>query len=122
MSLPATGRVAGCPPRVSRMFAVLLALAGGVAGAGCGHGPTVTRTDDDAIITLAWAPEIPDAALWVNGRYIAQLGQLKGGISLSAGTHRLEVRHDDYFPQFVELTVAAREQRRLVIELAPVLP
>jgi hypothetical protein len=108
---------------VARNLVLAVALAvGASACAACGHAPTVAKSDDDAIISLAWAPEIPDAALWVNGRYIAQLGQLKGGIALSAGTHRIEIRHDDYFPQYVELTVAARERRRLVVELAPILP
>jgi hypothetical protein len=106
-------------------FGVGLAVVG-VAGlgatAGCGGAqrPPSAVDPDDAIVTLS--VEVPEATLWVNGRYVGQVGRLRGGIALSAGAHRLEIRHDDFVTHYEEITVRARERRALVVHLAPVLP
>ena len=109
-------------PAVALGLALALGFSLPALAGGCGATVRASRTVDDALIALVWTPAIHDAALWVNGRYVAQLGELRGGISLSPGTHRVEIRHDDYFTQYEEITVVARERRRIVIELAPVLP
>jgi len=38
------------------------------------------------------------------------------------GTHRFELRHDDYFSSYLELTVARAERKSVAMELAPILP
>lgn len=63
---------------------------------------------------------VADAEVWVDGRFFA--GALGRGIKLQPGTHRLEIRHDDYHTQFVELEVAPGESRTLEIRLAEILP
>jgi hypothetical protein len=75
---------------------------------------------EDAIVKIT--STVPDASLWVDGRYIGTVGALRGGISIVAGTHRLELRHDDYWSRYAELTVHARERRALTLDLAPRLP
>jgi hypothetical protein len=75
---------------------------------------------DDAVITFETTVE--DASLWINGRYIAELGALSKGVSLSPGDHRIEIRHDDYHTQYVELSLAKRETRVVAVELAEILP
>jgi hypothetical protein len=100
-----------------RLAAVALALAA------CGARPAESTTaprPDDAIIKIT--STVPDATLWVDGRYIGTIGALRGGISIAAGTHRLELRHDDYFSRYAELTVRSREHRALALDLAPRLP
>jgi hypothetical protein len=75
---------------------------------------------EDAIVKIT--STVPDASLWVDGRYIGTIGGMHGGIAIAAGTHRLELRHDDYFSRYAELTVRAREHRQLSLDLAPRLP
>jgi hypothetical protein len=75
---------------------------------------------EDAIVKIT--STVPDASLWVDGRYIGTIGALRGGIAIREGTHRLELRHDDYFSRYTELTVRAKEHRDLALDLAPRLP
>jgi hypothetical protein len=98
--------------------ALILAFAA-ACGARTAESTTAARPDD-AIIKIT--STVPDATLWVDGRYIGTIGALRGGISIVAGTHRLELRHDDYFSRYAELTVKSREHRALVLDLAPRLP
>jgi hypothetical protein len=110
--------------RTAAALALGLSLALGLAAPGAGCGGATARSADhgdaDAIVTFA--SDLPDAALWVDGRYVAQLAQLRGGVALSPGSHRLEVRHDDYFTQYEQLDLGPRERRRIVVHLAPLLP
>jgi hypothetical protein len=92
-----------------------------VAVAACGARPApggVLATD--AIVRLA--SNVADAGLWVDGRYVGSLDGLRGGVALEPGAHRLELRHDDYFSRYLELTLARAERRALTVNLAPVLP
>jgi len=67
------------------------------------------------------AAGVPDAALWIDGSYVGTLGLLRGGVAVEPGPHRVEIRHDDYFSHYAEITLASRERKRFQIELAPVL-
>ena len=99
-----------------KRWLVLVALAG--CGSRQGGVNEVSREDAIVLVTST----VPDASLWVDGRYIGTVGAMKGGIAIAAGTHRLELRHDDYFSRYAEVTVSAREHRRLSLDLAPRLP
>lgn len=107
---------------MSRRCAAMLVAAVALAAVACGgkaH-PTSQVDPDDAIIVFH--SEVEDAALWVNGRFVAQLGVLQKGVALSPGTHRIEIRHDDYHTRYIELTVGKRERRTIDVEMAPILP
>ncbi|HUS28145.1 MAG TPA: hypothetical protein VMZ53_06535 [Kofleriaceae bacterium] len=97
--------------------ALLLALL-----AACNHNKAGTSrvTADDAIFYVK--SNVPDAGLYVDGRFVGPVGGLKGGVAVVAGKHRLEVRHDDYFARYIELDLQRAERKRLDIDLAPVLP
>ncbi|MCA9673981.1 MAG: hypothetical protein KC464_02985, partial [Myxococcales bacterium] len=88
--------------------------------AACGHGANRGRHDDDAVLRFDSA--VAEAGLWVDGRYIGPVGALAGGVALTPGPHRFEVRDDDHFSWYAELTVAAGERRTIAVELAPRLP
>jgi hypothetical protein len=101
---------------VTRAVAVaLLALAGACAGTAAER-----RAAKDAVITIAC--DVGEAEVWVNDRYLRRCQDLRGGMALSAGTHRIEVRHDAYHTHYVELTVLERERRQLDVRLAERLP
>ncbi len=97
--------------------AIVLAL----ALAACGGKQNPNGVDsDDAIVKLK--SNVPDAQLYVDGRFIGPMSALRGGVAVEAGTHRFELRHDDYFSSYLELTLARAERKQVALEMAPVLP
>ena len=100
-----------------RWSTLALTLALGACGARQSPGG-VDR--DDAIIKLA--SNVPDAQLYVDGRFVGPLRALRGGVAVEPGTHRFELRHDDYFSSYLELTLARAERKQVALDMAPVLP
>jgi hypothetical protein len=95
--------------------AILFALAA------CGGQVQKTgATRDDAIIIFK--SNVKDAQLFVDGRHVASLDALRGGVAVEAGTHRFELRHEDYFSSYLELKLARAERKKLTLDLAPILP
>jgi hypothetical protein len=89
--------------------------------AGCGPGVAASRaTSDDAIVYLQ--SNVRDAQVYVDGRFIAPLAALRGGMVVEPGTHRLELRHEDYFSSYLEVRVAHAEHKKLVMNMAATLP
>ncbi|MBL0216360.1 MAG: hypothetical protein IPQ07_21065 [Myxococcales bacterium] len=77
-------------------------------------------SSSDAIVHVH--SNVRDAQVFVDGRYLAPLTALGGGVAIEAGVHRFELRHDDYFSSYLELKLARAERRKVTMELAPVLP
>ena len=103
---------------------MLVACALAVAPAACG-GPATNRPTvdpDDAVVTFDHVAGAADATLWINGHYVGELGALAKGVALSPGEHRLEIRHDEFFTQYVELILGKRDRRTVTVELAEILP
>jgi hypothetical protein len=95
--------------------AILLALAA------CGPKAVETGvTRSDAILRIS--SNVRDAQVYVDGRFVTPLDAAGGGIAVTPGTHRFELRHEDYFSSYLELTLAKAERRKVSMELAPVLP
>jgi len=61
---------------------------------------------------------VADAVLWVDGRYVAQLRDIRGGVRLPPGIHQIEIRHDSYHAYYNELTLRATQRLRLTVQLA----
>jgi hypothetical protein len=91
-----------------------------VLGCGGRQQPSSGVTADDAIFFVK--TNVPDANVFVDGRFVGPVGVLKGGIAVVPGHHRIELRHDDYFSRYVELDLKRADRRKLDLELAPVLP
>ena len=98
-------------------LALALALAAGCGGAQVDRG-RVTR--DDAIVILR--SNVRDAQVYVDGRFVASLDAIGGGVAVEPGAHRIELRREDYFSSYLEVTLARAERRKVTLELAPVLP
>lgn len=97
------------------------ALAACLALAACGGvKPTETPQRENAIVVLS--ANVRDAQLYVDGRFVGPLDAIGGGVSVAPGTHRFELRHEEYFSTYLELTLAKAERKKLAVELAPVLP
>ena len=87
----------------------------------CGpRGPTTRVTSRDAIVYLE--SNVRDAQVYVDGRFIASLDALGGGVAVEPGTHRLELRHEDYFSSYLELRLARAERKKIAVDLAAILP
>ncbi|MDQ3370327.1 MAG: PEGA domain-containing protein [Myxococcota bacterium] len=98
-----------------------LVLALGLA-AGCG-GSQVSAggvTRDDAILSIR--SNVRDAQVYVDGRFVTPLDAAGGGIAVEPGLHRFELRHEDYFSSYLELTLGRAERKKVSMELAPILP
>jgi hypothetical protein len=74
----------------------------------------------DAILYLR--SNVRDAQVYVDGRFIAPLSALGGGLAIEPGTHRVELRHEDYFSSYLELQLARAERRKVALEMAAILP
>lgn len=77
-------------------------------------------TADDAIVYVQ--SNVRDAQVFVDGRFIAPLDALRGGIAVDPGLHRLELRREDYFSSYVELQVARAERKKIALEMVAILP
>ena len=96
-------------------------LVGTALGCGCGRGPGVRGAGrNDAVVTFDTG--VRDAAVWVDGTFVGGMEALRAGVAVEAGTHRIEIRHEDYFPYYAELQLRAGERRKLRVDLAPQLP
>lgn len=86
-------------------------------------GPRVAATGvtpGDAIVYLE--SNVRDAQVYVDGRFIAPLDALRGGVAVEPGMHRLELRHEDYFSSYLELRVARAERKKIAVDMAAILP
>jgi hypothetical protein len=90
-------------------FVVALACACGGARGGDGAANRAVLVIDSPV---------SDAVLWVDGRYVAQLRDLRGGVRLPPGVHQIEIRHDSYHAYYNELTLRATQRLRLTVQLA----
>jgi uncharacterized protein with FMN-binding domain len=78
------------------------------------------NTADDAIVYVR--SNVRDAQVYVDGRFIAPLDAMSGGVSVEPGVHRLELRRDDYFSSYLELDLHKAERKKVSLDMAPVLP
>ena len=97
-----------------RLALVLLIACGG------SQTPASGVTREDAILSIK--SNVRDAQVYVDGRFVTPLDAAGGGIAVTPGTHRFELRHEDYFSSYLELTLAKAERRKVTMELAPILP
>lgn len=87
----------------------------------CAHGGAANRvTSSTSIIYIT--SNVGDAQVYVDGRYIAPLDALRGGVAVAPGEHRVELRHDDYFSSYLEVQVARAARQKLAIDMAAMLP
>ncbi len=87
------------------------------------YGPKIHAngvTSDDAIVYVS--SNVRDAQVYVDGRFVAPLLALRGGVAVEPGAHRLELRHDEYFSAYAELRLTRAERKKLALPLAPILP
>jgi hypothetical protein len=87
----------------------------------CGAAPVPGGvTAADAVIYVN--SNVRDAQVYVDGRFVASLDALRGGVALEPGAHRFELRHEDYYSSYLELQLARAERKHVAIEMAAILP
>ncbi|HTE54205.1 MAG TPA: PEGA domain-containing protein [Kofleriaceae bacterium] len=106
-------------PAALRLTALVVAAATALGAAGCAASAPTTRRDT-AILHVT--SPVADAVVWVDGRYVAQVRDLRGGLALSPGHHQIELRHERYHATYGEVDLARGERVRLDLELAEALP
>ncbi len=105
--------------KLASAIAFVLVL-GALVACGGSQTPKQPALGGDAVIKLDCAVE--QAEVYVNDRQLGLCGDLRGGIALSPGVHRIEIRHDDYHTAYYELTLAEAERKTLRVDLALALP
>lgn len=86
----------------------------------CGGAPKPTPVPPKGLLLLQC--EVADAEIWLDSRYLREVREVKGGIRLETGLHRIEVRHRDFHSTYLEVELAPGERRRLEVQLARRLP
>lgn len=87
----------------------------------CAPGTAANRVTPGAAIIYITS-NVGDAQVYIDGRFIAPLDALRGGVAVAPGAHRLELRHDDYFSSYREVQVARAARQKLAIDMAAILP
>jgi hypothetical protein len=104
---------------VAAAVAAIALFAAACGARGGGRGGDGPGRDDGVVYVTS---DVADAQVIVDGHYVAPVGALRAGVALPPGPHRIEVRRDDYFARYFELTIAPAERRPLRAELVPILP
>lgn len=98
------------------------ALVGLATALGC-SGPSQPAPQTPAALAIVKIESnVRDALVYVDGRFEATLDRMRGGLAVTPGVHRIELRHDDYFSRYLEVTLERSERRMLQMEMAPLLP
>lgn len=87
----------------------------------CAPGTAANRVTSGASIIYITS-NVGDAQVYVDGRFVAPLDALRGGVAVAPGEHRVELRHDDYFSSYREVQVARSARQKLAIDMAAMLP
>lgn len=107
-------------PSLGSTSVVAVASAALLAVAACGGASTPSSSSRDAVVRIT--SNVAEASLFVDGRFLAPVGLVPGGVALSPGRHRLELRHEGYLARFIELELAPAERKQVDAQLFPVLP
>lgn len=87
----------------------------------CAPGVAANRvTSGEAILYIN--SNVRDAQLYIDGRLIGPLDALAAGVAVEPGTHRLELRHEDYFSRYLEIQLTRAAHKKLAIDMAAMLP
>ena len=114
------GRVAAdFEPLVARRWVISLALAIALFAA-CAAVSPPAPAHRGAVLEVVCP--VADAVLWVDGRYVAQLRDLPGGLALPPGHHQIELHHDRYHAYYGDIDLAAGQHLRVDVQLAEALP
>ena len=82
-----------------------------VAALACRAAPSTGGVAGDSLVYIT--SNVGDAHVYVNGRLIGPVRGLVAGIAVDPGLHRIELRHDDYFSRYAEVTLRSAQKQRL---------
>lgn len=105
-------------PALALLVAAL--IAGSIPLGGCGGARAATDEEGRAVLLITCP--VRDAVVWVDGRYVAQIRDLTGGLAVPPGRHQIELRHERYHATYEEVEVARGQRLRLDLALAEALP
>ena len=97
-------------------YGAALWLVGLALVSACG-GARVGASQASAVLVLRCP--VSDAKVWIDGRFAQQASVLKRGIRLRPGAHRIEVRHQEYYPTYIDVSLSDGERKTVSAELAP---
>lgn len=108
----AGSRAHGAHGVIALLIAALLAV---TACAGRSRAP-------DTISSLLFVDcDVTDAEVFIGDQLAGRVGELRGGVRLRGGAHRVEVRHERYHTRYLDLALAAGVTLRVPVTLVEAL-
>lgn len=104
---------------LGRARPALALLAAALIATGCGGARTAA---DQGRAVLVITSPVRDAVVWVDGRYVAQVRDLAGGLALPPGRHQIELRHERYHATYQEIELGRGQRLRVDLAMAEALP
>ena len=92
-----------------------------LAFAACGSSPPVTGPRAGQAVIYVTS-NVRDAQVYVDGRFVGNLGLLHGGLAMDPGHHRVELDHAEYYSRYAEVALERSQRVKLDLEMKPVLP
>lgn len=81
---------------------------------------SVRRQSRDGVVLIKC--RVADAEVWVDGRFVREMSEVRRGLALAPGVHRIEVRHADYHALYFRVDVGPSSRSVLEADLAARLP
>jgi hypothetical protein len=101
---------------------VAIAAAVALLACACAGAPATEAREPSNAARLVLECEVDDAAVWVDGSYVGEVGHLRSGFPVELGTRRVEMRHDRYHTYYARIALEPHERVDLQVYLAPQLP
>lgn len=71
---------------------------------------------------LSLSCPVGEATVRIDERYLGEVRELRGGVRLAVGPHRLELRAEGYVTRYAELTIVDGQDQTFACDLREELP
>jgi hypothetical protein len=107
-----------CGALLAHLAGAALTVAAAAGGSGCATSSNAGRRADARLVVVS---NVADARVYVDDAFVGRAADLRGhAILVAAGTRRLELRADGWFPAYRDVAVPHAGRAEVSVELKPV--
>ena len=99
----------------------LLAAAAVVSLAAGACSPAARTPSRDARALVQVDCPITDAMVWIDDTAVGEVRELRGGVAVRPGAHRIEIRHDRFHTRYFLVTLRQGEAHTVRVTMAELL-